>query len=1132
MTNCWVTVNRAGMLDTWDLSTLTSTPWLKVLDSNLSLVNDSAELHRIKLYSVGTSDRKIYILDPLKRQVYKTISLPTEGINKMKYMACFSVLVVAGFSRNIPIFELDIRHREFSRKGELQGHASNIAVLEAVENSPTVITVDDVPSVKVWDVRTFKCIQTLNFKIGTTIINMVAIPEHQKLGLVSTRVNVIELHPFYGEKYSNLLDPMNRELILSDVVFDYKRKLFVVFSNRGILEVSALTGATNRIITNVFNPEEQDDLGRCDYDVDQSIAIASNVNGNFIFQDVILNEGILTVEGNKKEVLSFYMDKESHLMLMAGYDNSIKIYHEPQRFDFSKREKLKSTIVSDSQVLPKSIIAGIEQHSTHKFFDYSLTYDMMVSVFPTKLIFFSIDTYRLMLILNFPQASEITSFKLFREKGIIVVGLSSEDVVIMKVTKRSYNKIEVKQVASLNLKKYYKLAFKEVNRLRLVKLSIGHLLKNLGLIYTDVKTSLLAEPINISGLTPLFTEFLWTDGDLELLVGTVQGIFIKLNRSSFLKQRLDSFVEKKGDILVKNNFNFGKRLLINYAEQLKYSVYDNINIESWLLENQIQDFKVDKVNHCRLKDPRCMKIVVIGGIPYIISVLNPCYFLVLSTNLSPLCKLNINHPLPLYWDLQAPKEREVTNKLSEIGKFFTHMLIHYEQSFLVGEEQRKERYLAGIVRQLVQQEELLDIDQVSNILEEVQDIENKVGKPHIALMKDSYHPKDMVYKRIRKENLQEVAGPNLYQMERRRKFTKDVDKEVKISDNPHLKFLMLDNFEEKVKADIEGRFSEADKTESHIKRRLSNEFRKTDNFFRGAEKLNMVKTPLLKKTKKGSLSSTSKTGQNFQSSSSPRKTSHAHNRRSQQPSSNDSGLLVINEGENERDDGKYYLNDIFRTNKERKEILSPMSISHSREMTITNFLKPEQSLQQTHQLLPVDSKTISVNQSFEQKEKPKKRGHVSTFFIKNAGPSSKSMHKSRESGFSIQLQQPGGYSGDSKSVQTSLKKLTDVSMSNALPPKHDFQATISKLQGFKKGNKLMTTSSNWLNTGQIPAVKPEYGDKLENFLRETNFKMFRSTSGDFEIRKRDCSIASKDKNLATFVKSIDLKKKKAKHGIK
>jgi WD40 repeat protein len=45
------------------------------------------------------------------------------------------------------------------------GHTSMVTALEMLQKSPVLVTADDSGTVKLWDVRTFKCIQT--FTLGT-----------------------------------------------------------------------------------------------------------------------------------------------------------------------------------------------------------------------------------------------------------------------------------------------------------------------------------------------------------------------------------------------------------------------------------------------------------------------------------------------------------------------------------------------------------------------------------------------------------------------------------------------------------------------------------------------------------------------------------------------------------------------------------------------------------------------------------------------------------------------------------------------------------------------------------------------------------------------------------------------------
>lgn len=54
-----------------------------------------------------------------------------------------------------------------------------------------VISSDDMGNIKVWDIRSLKCLQTINIGFRTTITHIVSVPEKQMIALLGTRVNFI-----------------------------------------------------------------------------------------------------------------------------------------------------------------------------------------------------------------------------------------------------------------------------------------------------------------------------------------------------------------------------------------------------------------------------------------------------------------------------------------------------------------------------------------------------------------------------------------------------------------------------------------------------------------------------------------------------------------------------------------------------------------------------------------------------------------------------------------------------------------------------------------------------------------------------------------------------------------------------
>ncbi len=72
----------------------------------------------------------------------------------------------------------------------LIGHNSMITAIDCVEKTHMIISSDDNGVIKIWDVRTLKCIQSVNFGLKTKIYKLINIFEMGKLCFVGARVNI------------------------------------------------------------------------------------------------------------------------------------------------------------------------------------------------------------------------------------------------------------------------------------------------------------------------------------------------------------------------------------------------------------------------------------------------------------------------------------------------------------------------------------------------------------------------------------------------------------------------------------------------------------------------------------------------------------------------------------------------------------------------------------------------------------------------------------------------------------------------------------------------------------------------------------------------------------------------------
>jgi hypothetical protein len=54
------------------------------------------------------------------------------------------------------------------------------------------ISADDKGKVKVWDIRNYKCVQTLDFRDKTNIKKLLDMIDLAKIGVLGTRINFVE----------------------------------------------------------------------------------------------------------------------------------------------------------------------------------------------------------------------------------------------------------------------------------------------------------------------------------------------------------------------------------------------------------------------------------------------------------------------------------------------------------------------------------------------------------------------------------------------------------------------------------------------------------------------------------------------------------------------------------------------------------------------------------------------------------------------------------------------------------------------------------------------------------------------------------------------------------------------------
>lgn len=106
--------------------------------------------HTIKLWDLSTGE-KLCILEPMH----------TSGVRSLDYTSEFSGSIISvGHENIIKVWSVEVSLSQ-AFAGQLEGHTTSVVSAKFFQNSPHVISIDEKMSIRIWDIRTFNCLQVI-----------------------------------------------------------------------------------------------------------------------------------------------------------------------------------------------------------------------------------------------------------------------------------------------------------------------------------------------------------------------------------------------------------------------------------------------------------------------------------------------------------------------------------------------------------------------------------------------------------------------------------------------------------------------------------------------------------------------------------------------------------------------------------------------------------------------------------------------------------------------------------------------------------------------------------------------------------------------------------------------------------
>lgn len=143
----------SGNIMSWNMS---QNQHISTMSGHSDIVMKLLALDSLDSLMSASLDMSIGVWDTYTNTVIHKLKGHRKGVFSMSYNPDFRLLVSSGFDHDALVWSPFVNSLVY----KLKGHHAALVGCQCVENSPELITADEAGVFKLWDVRTFQCIQT------------------------------------------------------------------------------------------------------------------------------------------------------------------------------------------------------------------------------------------------------------------------------------------------------------------------------------------------------------------------------------------------------------------------------------------------------------------------------------------------------------------------------------------------------------------------------------------------------------------------------------------------------------------------------------------------------------------------------------------------------------------------------------------------------------------------------------------------------------------------------------------------------------------------------------------------------------------------------------------------------------
>ncbi|CEM34428.1 unnamed protein product [Vitrella brassicaformis CCMP3155] len=303
-----------GSLTAWNLSTLTATSVRKCHRGplhDLTLVTD------LDMLASCSDDSLIHLWDMTQARVKKTLKGHHKGVFSLSYSSDYHVLFSAGLDQDALAWNPYVERAPIFR---MKGHAHALCGVQVLPGTPQIITADVAGTLRLWDVRNFRVVQSFGASEALRDLNTFAVmPKHKRIAAGAERIMYFD-YVGNSEDEEGVTDQRG----CCDALYNDTSGSLYVVSARSVQGWDLQQGALTKMLREV-NPNE---ITAACFDMNQRKIYTGDAAGAVRCFNLYNGYLIREFHTHTKDVTCIAAVPGTRTLLSAGCDGKVKVHSD------------------------------------------------------------------------------------------------------------------------------------------------------------------------------------------------------------------------------------------------------------------------------------------------------------------------------------------------------------------------------------------------------------------------------------------------------------------------------------------------------------------------------------------------------------------------------------------------------------------------------------------------------------------------------------------------------------------------------------------------------------------------------------------------------------------------------------